>query len=225
MWAREKTRSTDTLNKKRMLKRFNKIMTVALLAPAVIMLVIAYSAKAGEKMADMEIGEATLAPVGWVEFCREWAGECKRDETSPVDAKYSEASFEELNRINRYVNETIKPMADIDHYGVIEKWTFPADGYGDCEDYVLLKRRMLILRRWPSSALLVTVVRDKKNEDHAVLTVRTDKGEFILDNQENEILPWAVTGYRYVKRQSQSDPNIWVSLGDTQPTTYVAAPR
>jgi len=72
---------------------------------------------------------------------------------------------------------------------------------------------------------LITVVRDKKGDGHSVLTVRSDKGEFVLDNQETEILPWSDTGYRYVKRQSQSDPNVWVSLGDNRTTTYVASPR
>ena len=44
---------------------------------------------------------------------------------------------------------------------------------------------MLIQAGWPREALLITVVRDKKGEGHAVLTVKTDKGEFILDNQED----------------------------------------
>ncbi len=35
----------------------------------------------------------------------------------------------------------------MDHWGVIEKWSYPEDGYGDCEDYALLKRRMLMRGR------------------------------------------------------------------------------
>jgi len=62
------------------------------------------------------------------------------------------------------------------------------------------------------------VVRDAKGEGHAVLTVKTDKGEYILDNQDERILLWSETTYRFVKRQSQTDPNEWVSLGDTRPT-------
>jgi len=65
---------------------------------------------------------------------------------------------------------------------------------------------------WPSEALLITVLRDENNEGHAVLTVATDKGEFILDNRIDEILPWQATEYTYYKRQSQSDPLRWVSL-------------
>jgi hypothetical protein len=51
------------------------------------------------------------------------------------------------------------------------RWSYPDDGYGDCEDYVLLKRRMLTQSGWPREALLVTVVRNEKDEGHAVLTV------------------------------------------------------
>ena len=117
-------------------------------------------------------------------------------------------------KVNAWVNEAIKPMTDLEHWGVVERWNYPDDGYGDCEDYVLLKRRMLIQAGWPREALLITVVRDKKGDGHAVLTIKTDRGEFVLDNQEPQVLPWTKTGYRFVKRQSQSDPNVWVSLDE-----------
>jgi len=180
---------------------------------------------AAERMAYVAVGEATRPPIGWIQFCEERPWECKAEATEPRDVQLTKAAFKELERVNRYVNDHVKPMTDLEHYGVIEKWAYPEDGYGDCEDYVLLKRRMLMQLGWPRGALLITVVRDKKGDGHAVLTVRSDKGEFILDNQEAEILPWSDTGYRYVKRQSQSDPNVWVSLGDHRPTTYVASPR
>jgi predicted transglutaminase-like cysteine proteinase len=47
-----------------------------------------------------------------------------------------------------------------------------------------------------------------------VLTVKTDKGEFILDNERDDILLWSDTGYHFVKRQAQFDPNVWLSLGE-----------
>jgi predicted transglutaminase-like cysteine proteinase len=135
----------------------------------------------------------------------------------------SSKAWKDLVRVNNRVNQTIKPMTDLDHYGVVEKWTYPDDGYGDCEDYVLLKRRMLIDSGWPREALLITVVRDAKGDGHAVLTVKTDRGELILDNQNTAILPWYESGYRFVKRQSQSNPNIWISLGDQRPATATAS--
>jgi predicted transglutaminase-like cysteine proteinase len=130
---------------------------------------------------------------------------------------------QQMKLLHQEWTEKIKPLTDLEQYGVIEKWTYPDSGYGDCEDYVLLKRKALMQLGWPREALLITVVRDKKGDGHSVLTVRTDKGEFILDNQVEEILPWADTGYRFVKRQSQADPNIWIALGDQRPTPFVAA--
>ena len=163
------------------------------------------------------LGDTTRSPIGWVEFCADNPGECRGGATQPRDIVMSQTAWRDLVRVNKWVNETIKPMTDMDHWGVIEKWSLPTDGYGDCEDYVLLKRKMLIDAGWPREALLITVVRDKKGEGHAVLTVKTDKGEFVLDNQNENVLAWTETGYRFVKRQSQSDPNVWVSLGDNRP--------
>ena len=144
--------------------------------------------------------------------------ECAAAASAPRDVVLTTKAWKDLVRVNKWVNDSIKPMTDMDHWGVVEKWSYPDDGYGDCEDYVLLKRRMLMQAGWPREALLITVVRDKKGDGHAVLTVKTDKGEFILDNQEEEVLLWSETGYRFVKRQSQTDPNIWVALGDPRPT-------
>jgi len=141
------------------------------------------------------------------------------------DVVLTTKAWKDLTRINKWVNDTVKPITDLEHWGVVERWNYPDDGYGDCEDYVLLKRRMLMQSGWPRQALLITVVRDKRGDGHAVLTVKTDKGEFILDNQHEDVLLWSDTGYRFVKRQSQSDPNAWLALGDTRPAPATAAAR
>jgi predicted transglutaminase-like cysteine proteinase len=207
------------------------LMYAAAAALAALAMGVALPASAGPREQTMArpiyiaVGEVTRPPIGWVEFCDERPWECRVEASEPRDVELTKAAATELERVNRFVNDRIKPMTDLEHYGVVEKWTYPEDGYGDCEDYVLLKRRMLMQLGWPREALLITVVRDKKGDGHAVLTVRTDKGELILDNQVNEILPWHDTGYRYVKRQSQADPNLWVALGDPRQTPVVAAPR
>jgi predicted transglutaminase-like cysteine proteinase len=173
----------------------------------------------------ISIGDVTRAPIGWVDFCAEHTFECKVAPSAPRDVVLTNKTWTDLVRINKWVNENVKPMTDMDHWGVVEKWSYPDDGYGDCEDYALLKRRMLTEAGWPREALLMTVVREKSGDGHAVLTVKTDKGEFILDNQETKILLWSETSYRYVKRQSQSDPNRWVALGDPRPTVATASSR
>jgi len=173
----------------------------------------------------MTVGSHARAPIGWTEFCSEYAPECETKAATPHDAVLTTKGWKELVRINKSVNDTVKPITDLEHWGVVERWNYPDDGYGDCEDYVLLKRRMLIQAGWPRQALLITVVRDKRGDGHAVLTVKTDKGELILDNQNEGILLWSETGYRFVKRQSQNDPNVWLALGEPRPASATATAR
>ena len=120
--------------------------------------------------------------------------ECVGATTTPRDFALTLKNWKDLVRVNKRVNETIKPLSDLEHWGVVERWSYPADGYGDCEAYVLLKRRILIQSGWPRETLLVTVVRDKKGKGHAVLTVTTDKGDYILDNETEDIRLWWKTG-------------------------------
>jgi predicted transglutaminase-like cysteine proteinase len=180
---------------------------------------------ASERALYASLGDTTRSPIGWIEFCADNPGDCRGGTTQARDIVMTQAAWKDLLRVNRWVNETVKPLTDMDHWGVIEKWSYPTDGYGDCEDYVLLKRKMLIDAGWPREALLITVVRDKKGEGHAVLTVKSDKGEFVLDNQNEDVVAWTDTGYRFVKRQSQTDQNAWVSLGDTRPAVATASAR
>ena len=191
------------------------------LAIAAVLIGFTATAHAGsERVQYASLGDTARSPIGWVEFCAESPGECRGSATQARDIIMSQTAWKDLLRVNRWVNDNIKPMTDMEHWGVVEKWSLPTDGYGDCEDYVLLKRKMLIDAGWPREALLITVVRDKKGEGHAVLTVKSNKGEFILDNQNEEVIAWTETGYRFVKRQSQNDPNVWVSL--SQPNSAVA---
>jgi predicted transglutaminase-like cysteine proteinase len=191
----------------------------------VALLTMTSAAKANERLIYASVGDTSRAPIGWVDFCADNPKDCSAGPTQPRDIVMTQAAWKDLVRVNRWVNETIKPMTDQEHWGVIERWSYPTDGYGDCEDYVLLKRKMLIEAGWPREALLITVVRDKKGDGHAVLTVKTDKGEFILDNQNESVLAWQDTGYRFVKRQSQGDQNVWVALGDARPNVATASSR
>jgi predicted transglutaminase-like cysteine proteinase len=180
---------------------------------------------ANDRALFITVGAAARAPVGWTEFCAEYAPECETKAADARDVLLTAKAWKELVRINDWVNDKITPMTDLEHWGVSERWNYAEDGYGDCEDYVLLKRRMLMQAGWPRQALLITVVRDKQGDGHAVLTVKTDKGEFILDNQNEQIVLWSESGYRFVKRQSQMDPNAWIALGETRPAAATATSR
>jgi predicted transglutaminase-like cysteine proteinase len=105
----------------------------------------------------------------------------------------------------------VRPVSDQDLYRQAEVWTYPVDA-GDCEDYVLLKKRYLEGFGIPAETLLITVVLDEAGEGHAVLMAHTDAGDYILDNRRDEVLRWNETRYRFLKRQSQADPKVWVAL-------------
>ena len=180
---------------------------------------------ASERPVFIAVGQETKPPIGWRQFCTDNPRDCDAQGGGARDVVLNAKAWSDLVRINRWANDNIEPMTDMEHWGVGERWDYPDDGYGDCEDYVLLKRQMLIKAGWPRSALLVTVVRDKKGDGHAVLTAKTDKGEFILDNQNESVVLWSESGYRFVKRQSQANPNAWVALGDPPPATATASAR
>jgi predicted transglutaminase-like cysteine proteinase len=165
----------------------------------------------------------SLPPIGYVTFCKDHEAECKPSGPIVDRMQLTARKRNELERVNRYVNQSVKPVTDLDLYGKVEVWAYPTAGKGDCEDYVLLKRRMLIERGWPESTLLITVVRDENGEGHAVLTARTDVGDLVLDNKRQEIVRWTDTPYTFVKQQSEENPLVWASLmppsGDASQTT------
>ena len=160
------------------------------------------------------VGGSTSVPYGWVDFCNRYVGECDTPVSAPLDINLTPKTLHIIAHINDVVNSTVKPLSDMDHWGVVDRWDYPTDGYGDCEDYALMKRKLLIEAGFPRQALLMTVVKDEEGEGHAILTVKTNKGEFVLDNLKDGVTAWNDTDYRYVKRQSQTDPNVWVTIGE-----------
>lgn len=172
----------------------------------------------------MRVWGQALPPIGYVQFCERNPFDCEPTGRTQTRVELTTDRMGELDLINRTVNKEIEPATDRDIYGVEEYWTYPdARKQGDCEDYVLLKRRRLMQVGWPESALLVTVVMDERNEGHAVLTVRTMQGDFIVDNKNDDIKPWYRTPYRLVMRQSFLHPRIWVSLESKEPDAVAVA--
>ena len=153
----------------------------------------------------------SLPPVGYVAFCGRGEEECQLHGGKVERVKLTPENWDQLNEVNAYVNTKIRPATDLEVYGVPEYWAYPVDA-GDCEDYALLKKRYLAGLGFAADELLMTVLLDEKGEGHAVLTVMTDQGDFILDNRRGEILRWDQTNYKFLKRQSQPDPRSWVSL-------------
>lgn len=168
------------------------------------------------------IGKAN-PPIGHYEFCKTYVDECRPlpgGDAGP--ALLTEATWKTILRVNYDVNSSIQPMTDMEIYGVEERWAYPRT-VGDCEDFVLLKRKLLMQEGISASDLLITVVLQPNGEGHAVLTVRTDRGDFVLDNMRNKVMLWSETEYTYLKRQSAADPGRWVKIQDGRNTTAVGS--
>lgn len=160
----------------------------------------------------MATGGPTSQPVGHYDFCKAHPGECSIRPASLAPATMNSALLRKLTSVTAKVNAAVKPMSDLDIYGKDEVWAYPDNGVGDCEDYVLEKRRELGRMGVSLANLLITVVRKPDGEGHAVLTVRTDKGDYVLDNLNDKVKVWDETGYRFLKRQAIDNPGRWVSI-------------
>jgi predicted transglutaminase-like cysteine proteinase len=184
---------------------------------AMVLAAAAAAPAASANSSPMVTGELTSQPIGHYEFCRSNPRECVIRSRNVQPEQMTDALRARIATVNVSVNQAIKPMSDLDIYGKDEVWTYPGE-VGDCEDYVLLKRRMLVERGMALANLLITVVRKPDGEGHAVLTVRTDRGDFVLDNLNNAVRPWEQTGYRYLKRQSAEHTGRWVAIHEGHTT-------
>lgn len=143
---------------------------------------------------------ASAAPIGFSLMCLKSPRECQGGGASRVSA--TSDMMKTLRSVNARVNRAIKPRNDRG-----DVWSASA-GAGDCEDYVLAKRRALIRTGVPSSALRIAYVRTKSGVDHAVLVVRTNNKDMVLDNLTSAIKPLSQTGYRVIS-VSSANPMKW----------------
>lgn len=157
----------------------------------------------------------TLPPIGYVTFCAANKTECNGygliEAFRPNTLELTPALWTTLQKINTSVNIAVKPVSDDELYGKPEHWTYPTSA-GDCEDYLLQKKRLLEQAGLPATALRITVALDENGQGHAVLTVTTNDGDYILDNRRDDIRLWTETGYTFLKRQSGHNPKHWVAL-------------
>ena len=168
-------------------------------------------------------GNSTMAPIGWIGFCKKNPTDCNVPSVKATRVTLTDDIWNMLVVTNSSVNQTVEAASDMAHWGMNESWDYPTDGKGDCEDYALQKRKMLIKAGLARQALPITVVLDRHGDGHAVLMVRTDHGDFILDNQYREIMAWDRTGYTYLRRMSDENPNAWIAMKDGAADVMVAA--
>lgn len=193
-------------------------MAVSAIAP------VSLSAPSGIALTStaMPSGAAAEAPSGYVAFCKRDPSDCAAGEGEPDQVPFAPVVWDKLQAINVAVNAAIKPMEDEIHYGRVDYWTIPKDGYGDCEDYALAKRKALADAGISRRALRIAVAQLPSGEAHAVLTVVTDRGDYVLDNRSNEILPWRDAGLVWVARQ-MPDQVAWIVPGTGKTPMLLAA--
>jgi predicted transglutaminase-like cysteine proteinase len=167
--------------------------------------------------ASMQVTGPSSPPMGHVQFCSMHAADCAPYDRPSQVVRLTDAAWTRLQAVNTAVNTAVLPATDAQIYGVVERWDYPRLA-GDCEDYAIEKRRELIAAGWPESALLLTVVRDEVGDGHAVLTVRTNRGDLVLDNKTDDIAVWSATPYRFLKRQSTRDAAAWDQIQDGRDT-------
>lgn len=176
-----------------------------------LLVMVAYPAAGSAANMSMKTGRVTSQPIGHYEFCKQFNAECKPVKGSGAAPRVTDYGWDVIREINHAVNFSVMPKTDLELFGKEEVWTYP-DIAGDCEDYVLLKRHMLMERGFSAADVLITVVRKPDGEGHAVLTLRTSEGDFVLDNLEDEIKHWRQTPYRYLKRQASTNSGRWVTI-------------
>lgn len=190
-------------------------MRMLIMAGALTLAIPTLSAHAEDKIPFMTLvaGPASR-PAGWDEFCRNSQAEECAPGTGTGFVALTEEKLRELRQVNTSVNTRLLPL--INRGGM----DYPKGGAANCVGYARQKRLDLIGRGWPVDALLLTTVVTLFEEpsDHMVLTVRTDKGEFVLDNftHRGEVVLWSKTRYRFISRQAGTRAG-WVKIDDPHP--------
>ena len=91
-------------------------------------------------------------------------------------------SYSLAERINSDVNASVTYKTDLEQYSRPEFWT-EAGTFGDCEDYALLKRELLLNAGFARKDLHLACCWVETGAYHCVLLCRTDNGWFSLDNR------------------------------------------
>lgn len=167
-----------------------------------------FAIDANPAVAFLPVKRAAPAPDGAVGLCEtiDWA-------CAPGNGRAAGAAvLAEAAAVNRAANAMIRPVTDLAQYGVAERWSLPSERGGDCEDYAIYKKGALIGAGVSPDRLLLATTLDRRNKAHAVLVLRTEMGDFVLDNARDEVLPWDRTDYVFLRMQDPARPRAWVSV-------------
>ncbi|MFY0690717.1 MAG: transglutaminase-like cysteine peptidase [Paracoccaceae bacterium] len=153
--------------------------------------------------------KVVAAPMGARNMCETYRWACAQPSRN---AAFTKDHLKIARSINRQVNRNVRSIADSRQYRKEEVWALPTRRGGDCEDFALLKKRLLIQAGIPPERLLVATVLDRRRNSHAVLVLRTETGDYVLDNLTNRMLHWKKTRYTFLRMQDPKSPNLWVAV-------------
>ena len=155
----------------------------------------------------LRMGAVQAPPRGAEDLCVAHVWACRVDGmSSPVSAK---SQMTIVTMINREINATVPEISDLAQYGELERWALPTARGGDCEDIAMRKKSDLIEAGIAPQGLMLSTVLDRDLNAHAVLVFRSESGDLVLDNLTDRILPWAETGYSFLRMQDPASPDRW----------------
>lgn len=168
--------------------------------------VAAQATKAGRFLPEkMEIAP----PSGAQNLCAKYDWVCS---TSRQNKRFTQNDSQLIKRINRRVNGETREITDQSQYKKADFWSLPTSRGGDCEDFALLKKKELVRAGISPERLLLATVLDRTRRSHAVLVLRTDTGDYVLDNLTNKIKSWQSTRYTFLRMQNPSAPGSWIGV-------------
>ena len=151
----------------------------------------------------------TLPPFGHTVFCAKHPRDCNFKRSENISGVSLASRLRQLNLIQQWVNNAIAPRpADP---ALFNAWSIlPREG--NCTDYAVSKRHILLEAGWPSASLLLAEVRlIASGEHHLILIVKDGSGDWVLDNLRPFIvrLPVIYPDYTWERVQSINDPRRW----------------
>lgn len=150
-----------------------------------------------------------VAPPGAQRLCSTYSWACARGTSGGT---VTQGQMQVVRAVNSQINRSTRAIEDSQQYGEAERWAIPTSRGGDCEDYALAKKRALISKGIDPQRLLIATVLDRNRRPHAVLVVRTENGDMVLDNVTNSIRSWQDTRYVFLRMQDPSRPSRWVNV-------------
>jgi len=166
------------------------------------------------ELLNLPVAEIRNDYIPYKEFCLTNPGEC--DLTGQSTIVIAPETWKQINTINNNVNRDVYLSFDKDQYQKEEYWTYPNNGFGDCEDIALEKRARLVRIGYPRGALRIAIVHHKQTLiSHAILTVETTQGTYVMDSTTGAVYIWYQTPYNFESRErtdgkwERYDQDMW----------------